>query len=144
MQPSRQEIIMNFSTPPCDDDLLVLARNSIENMPDEFAAFCKDIDIVVEDFVDEHTESLLDTEDAYEVLLYLKSGKEISPGIESVSSSNNDTLHLYRRAIIDYWAETQEDLAELVTRVIFEEVAAEHEYTAEEVAEMVNTHLQSS
>ena len=88
MQPSRQEIIMNFSTPPCDDDLLVLARNSIENMPDEFAAFCKDIDIVVEDFVDEHTESLLDTEDAYEVLLYLKSGKEISPGIESVSSSN--------------------------------------------------------
>jgi predicted Zn-dependent protease with MMP-like domain len=143
MQASRQEIIMNFSTPPSDEDLMVLARECVENMPDEFAAFCKDLDVAVEDFVDEHTESQLETDDAYEVLLYIKSGKEISPGIESVSSANNDTLLLYRRAIIDYWAETQEDLADLVTRIIFEEIAAEHDYTAEEIAEMVNTHLQS-
>ena len=141
MQAIRQEIIMNFSTPPSDDDLLVLARNAIANFPDEFAAFCKDIEIVIEDFVDEHTESLLEAEDSYEVLLYLQSGSEISPGIERTNSSENDVLRLYRRAIIDYWAETQEDLAELVTRIIFEEVAGEHEYTAEEIVDMINTHL---
>jgi len=141
MQASRQEIIMNFSTPPSDDDLLVLARNAISNFPDEFAEFCKDLEIVIEDFVDEHTESLLEAEDPYEVLLYLQSGSEISPGIERTNSSENDVLRLYRRAIIDYWAEMQEDLSDLVTRIIFEEIASEHEYTAEEIADMINTHL---
>lgn len=141
MQANRQEIIMNFSTPPSDDDLLVIARNCIENLPDEFADFCKDLEITVEDFVDELTESQLESDDPYEVLLFLKSGKEISPGIESTNAVDNDNLILYRRAIIDYWAEMSEDFSELVSRIIFEEIAAEHEYTPDEITEMVSNYI---
>ena len=40
MQANRKEIIMNFSVPPSDDDILVLAKDTLENLPDEFSEFC--------------------------------------------------------------------------------------------------------
>lgn len=141
MQANKQEIIMNFSTPPSNEDILVMARNTIENLPKEFADFCEDLELEIEDFVDEHTESQLDTDDPYEVLLFLKSGKEISPGIEVKNSNVSDKLILYRRSIIDYWAEVEEDLSDLISRIIFEEIAAEHDYTADEIAEMFQQHF---
>ncbi len=141
MQANRKEIIMNFSVPPSEEDILVLARDAVENLPDEFAAFCKDLEFAVEDFANEDIEQQLDANDPYEILLFLKSGAEISPGIESKNATENDCLILYRRAIIDYWAEMEEDFGELITRIVFEEIAAEHDYTADEIAEMVNSHL---
>ena len=53
MQANRKEIIMNFSVPPSDDDILVLAKDTLENLPDEFSEFCKDIELAVEDFASE-------------------------------------------------------------------------------------------
>jgi predicted Zn-dependent protease with MMP-like domain len=141
MQTSRQEIIMNFSTPPSAEDILVLANNCIEILPDMFADFCKNLECAVEDFIDEDLEAQLESDDPYEVLIFLKSGREISPGIEIKNSDEKDILTLFRRAIIDYWAETEDDLADLISRIIFEEIAAEHDYTADEIAEMVQTHL---
>ncbi|MAH04953.1 MAG: hypothetical protein CL561_05310 [Alphaproteobacteria bacterium] len=141
MQANRKEIIMNFSVPPSDDDILVLAKDTLENLPDEFSEFCKDIELAVEDFASEDVEQQLDAEDPYEILLFLKSGKEISPGIEAKNSADNDCLVLYRRPILDYWAEVEEDFSDVITRIIFEEIAAEHDYTADEIAEMVLSHL---
>ncbi|MEO0501576.1 MAG: metallopeptidase family protein, partial [Pseudomonadota bacterium] len=54
-------------------------------------------------------------------ILGLYHGHEVGRSVE-VSGALPDTVYLYRRPLIDYWAEHEETLEHLVTHVLVHEI----------------------
>jgi predicted Zn-dependent protease with MMP-like domain len=129
----KTQIIMTFSTPPSLDDLQIIANDILINLPTELSSHCKDLAILVEDFADDLMLDEYETDDAYELLCAYRSGKEIAPGIESRNSSKGDTLILYRRAILDFWCETCDDLNAIMRHIIIEEIGLNFDFTEDDI-----------
>ena len=135
---SRQEIIMNFSTPPSADDLAVFARQALESLPSELAVKCEDVILEIEEFPDDATMQDLDLETPYELLALYHSGNEISPGVQKKIANGEDKITLFRRPILDVWCETGEDLGRLIREIIVEELARGFEFSDEDIQDMVS------
>lgn len=140
MEPQR--IIMNFSLPPALEDLEVMTRDILENMPDELASYCEDVEILIEELPDEATEQELELDDPFEVLALFRKGSEISPGVERKVAANDDCLILYRRPLLDYWCECCDDLSQILRQVIIEEIARNYEFADDDIDDMVQRHYQ--
>ncbi|MEK7802518.1 MAG: metallopeptidase family protein [Pseudomonadota bacterium] len=139
---SRQEIIMNFSTPPSVDDIVVMARQTVVTLPDELTRKCIELILEVEEFPDETIEQDMDLSSPYELLALYHSGKEISTGVQKKIANGEDKLVLYRRPILDLWSETGEDLATLVREVMVEELARGLEFSEDDIQDMIHRHHQ--
>jgi predicted Zn-dependent protease with MMP-like domain len=98
-----------------------LALAALQRLPAEFRAHLGDVVVRVEEFADEATLDEMGIEDPFE-LTGLYRGRPV--GEKSVSDSGTlpDTIHLYRRPILDEWAATGVSLEALVTHVLVHEV----------------------
>ena len=108
-------------TPPTLDDLERIAARQLATLPPLFRRHVQGVVIHVEEFCDEATEQDLRLESPFELLgLY----RGVSLGDKSVSGSATDVdmIFLYRRAILDYWCETGEDLTRIVRHVLIHEI----------------------
>jgi len=137
-----QQIIMNYTVPPSVEDLEVIAREAMENLPEEILEFCEELTVRIEEFPDEATEAEFDLEDPYELLAVYRSGKQISPGVESKVANDDDVLVLYRRPILDVWCENCEALAQTVRDTMIEELGNHFEFSEDEIEEMSSRHYQ--
>lgn len=137
-----QQILMNFSKAPTDDDIAVIANEQLENLPDELLEFFEKITIQVEDIPDEATESDLELDDPYELLALYKAGKELAPGVEKKAANDDDILILYRRPILDAWCETGEDLTQVVRDSMIEEIGNHFDFSDDEIEDMSQRHYQ--
>ena len=137
-----QQILMNFTCAPLDDDILSIANAQLENMPDELVEQCKDLTITVEDFPDEATESDLELEDPYELLALYKAGSELSPGVEKKVANDDDILILYRRPLLDSWCETGEDLTQTIREAMIEEIGNHFDFSDDDIESMSAQHYQ--
>ena len=138
----RQQIIMNYSLPPSADDLLVIAQGALENLPDELAEMCEGLTVVIEDFADDAILDEMDIEDPYELIALYRSGKQIAPGVQSKVANDDDGIILFRRALLDMWCETGEDLNNIVRQALLEEIAHHFEFPEEEIDDMSRRHYQ--
>ena len=136
----RQEIIMNLGRAPSLDDVLTIARSVLNSLPEELIELFEDLELDIQDFPDEVVEMEQGLEDPYDLLSLYKSAKEVSPGVEKKDAEGNDTLLLYRRPIIDYWSENGERFELVVRQIIIEELANQHDFTDDEIDEMVSRH----
>ena len=139
---SRQEIIMNFSTPPSVDDVTVMAHQILDSLPDELATKCAELILELEEFPDEATEQDMDLSSPYELLALFRSGKEIVPGVQKKVANGEDKIVIYRRPILDLWCETGEDLATLIREIMIEEIARGLEFSDDDVQDMLRRHHQ--
>lgn len=139
---SGQQIIMNFTVPPSQDDLEVIANASVELLPEELAEFCDSLTLTIEEFPDDVVAQDQDLDDPYELLALYKSGKELSPGVEKKTANDDDVLVLYRRPILDLWCEEGGDLSALVRQVIVEELGRNFDFSEDEIEEMSERHYQ--
>jgi predicted Zn-dependent protease with MMP-like domain len=137
-----QKIIMNFTVPPSTDDLEAIANDMLENLPDELMEFTEELALQIEDVCDEALEDEFDLEDPFELLAVYRSGKQISPGVESKVANDDDVLILFRRPILDIWCETGEDIALVVREVMIEEIAKNFDFDDDEIEEMTKQHFQ--
>lgn len=98
-----------------------LAAHAWERLPQEFRNACGDVVIRVEDFATDEVLDSLGIESPFD-LMGLYHG--ISLDQKSVSDSQRlpDMVFLYRRAILDQWAETEETLGHLITHVLVHEI----------------------
>ena len=119
-----------------------MAREVLDTVPEELVGFCEDMGIVVEEFPDSVVEQELELEDPYELLVLYRSGAEISPGVTKKSTDAEDTMIVYRRALLDLWCETGDDLAALLRQAIIEEIGQNFDFSEEEVEDMVGRHYQ--
>lgn len=139
---SRQELIMNFAAPPSITDLEVICKSILEVFPEELMEFCESLTLEIEDFADEAVQEECDTDDPYEILCFFRSGKQLSPGVESKTAGRDDTLTIFRRPVLDLWCETCDDLNTLIRQVMIEEVAQQFDFEDDEIEEMISRHHQ--
>jgi predicted Zn-dependent protease with MMP-like domain len=138
----QRKIIMNFSTPPSLDDLLEIAKDIATSLPEELADQCEDMVIEIEDFPDEAMQLEMDLDHPYDLLALFRSGKEIIPGVERKIANDDDVLILYRRAILDYWCELEDDLTQVIRNVMIQELGRSFDFSDQEIEELTARHHQ--
>lgn len=139
---SRHDIVMNFASPPSGDDLMAIAQQVLESLPDELTEACEDLVLSIEEFPDETLEQDMGLESEYDLLALFRSGKELAPGVQKKVANEDDALVLFRRPILDLWCETCDDLNNLVREVMIEEIARAFEMPDADIQRMIKAHHQ--
>ena len=98
-----------------------LADAAIARLPDHFRVHLAHVVLRVEEFADDEVLEALGIEDPFE-LSGLYSGRSLDRESSWVSGELPPMIHLYRRALLDEWVETEVGLEELITHVIVHEV----------------------
>jgi predicted Zn-dependent protease with MMP-like domain len=106
---------------PSLEELEVLAEDAFRRLPAKFRGLCAGLVIRVEDFP---TDAVLDDLGAQTEfdLLGLFQGVGLPFRSESASGQMPNMIWLYRRPILDYWAEHDESLGAIVTHVLVHEI----------------------
>ena len=98
-----------------------LADAAFAGLPEEFRALCAGVRIIVDDFPDEETLTEMDCESEFD-LLGLFRGIGLAQSGEMVTGQMPNAVWLYRRPLLDYWAEHDETLGHLVAHVLIHEI----------------------
>jgi predicted Zn-dependent protease with MMP-like domain len=103
-------------------DLEELAQAAYARLPEEFRALCAGVVIKVDDFPDDETLREMECESEFD-LLGLFRGIGLAQGPASFQTGQfPNMIWLYRRPMLDYWAEHEETLGHLVTHVLVHEI----------------------
>jgi predicted Zn-dependent protease with MMP-like domain len=107
---------------PTRDDFERLAETAFAGLPDSFRQLCKGILIRVVDFPDDEILETMGCESPFDLL-----GLFQGVGLAQASATPEtgmfpNMIWLYRRPILDYWAEHEETLGHLVTHVLVHEI----------------------
>lgn len=137
-----KKIILNHTFSPSLDDIEVIASITLESLPEELQEFTDNIVLVVEDFPEDNLMTELDLESEFDLLVFFKNGKELSPGVEKKVSSEEDKLYIYRRPVLDVWCEGGEDLSAFIRQVIIEELGRAFDFSDDEIDEMSERYVQ--
>src|SRR5262249_48588295 len=103
------------------EELETLAQTAFRRLPQKFRALCEGLVIRVEDFPTEEVLDELDAESEFD-LLGLFQGVGLPFRSESAPGQMPNMVWLYRRAILDYWAEHEETLAGIMPHVRAHEI----------------------
>lgn len=98
-----------------------LAAQAWERLPQEFRTMCDGVVIRIEDFATDEVLKSLGIESPFD-LMGLYQGVSLDRKSVMDSGREPDMVFLYRRAILDYWAESDETLGGLVTHVLIHEI----------------------
>ncbi len=88
-----------FSTAPTLEDIEAIAAEALATIPEEFRRHVGNVRIQVDDFPSDEVEKAMELD---------------TPDI--------DRIFLYRRPILDYWCESEEDLPHIVRHVLIHEI----------------------
>ncbi len=106
---------------PSAQDIELLAQRAVERLPDTFRRHLADVILKVEDFPDEEVVEGMGLETEWD-LLGLYQGVPLGQKSAMASGALPDIIFLYRRPMLDYWADTGESLEAIVTHVLVHEV----------------------
>ena len=110
-----------IGTAPGPDLIERIARETIAKLPAEFRAHLGDIVLLVEELADEETLDSLGIEHPLD-LTGLYHGLPIGQKSSMDVAGQPDRIHLYRRAILEEWIETDVRLDDLVRHVTIHEI----------------------
>jgi predicted Zn-dependent protease with MMP-like domain len=106
---------------PSLDALEVLAGEVFRRLPRRFRDLCTDVVIQVDDFPTEEVLDQMGAESEFD-LLGLFQGIGLPFRAESAPVQMPNMIWLYRRPILDYWAEHDESLGAIVAHVLVHEI----------------------
>jgi len=106
---------------PSLDHIERLARASFEELPAEFRELVDDIAFVVQDFPHDETVKDLGLDSEFDVL-GLFHGADLAARRANRGRAEPTMIVLYRRPILDYWAEHNESLRAIVRHVLVHEI----------------------
>ena len=99
----------------------VMAIEAFRKLPDNFRALCADLVIRIDDFATDEVLDHLGARSEFDVL-GLFQGVGLPFRSESAPVQMPNMIWLYRRPIIDYWAENDESFGAIVTHVLVHEI----------------------
>lgn len=123
---------MGYTVPPSLEDIQEVGEEIIGELPSVLRKHISKLKIIVEDFPDSFVEQEMELETPFDLMGCYQSAGPAALSRTS-SSQKQDTLYLYRRPILDVWAETGEDLTRLVNRIILQEVGHHFGHTPDEI-----------
>jgi predicted Zn-dependent protease with MMP-like domain len=102
-------------------DLEALASTAYAALPEHFRSLCNDLVIQVDDFPSDEVLESMNCETEFDLLgLFQGVGLPFKGGEQSGQLPN--MVWLYRRPILDYWAEHDDTLGAIVTHVLVHEI----------------------
>ena len=99
----------------------ILAGEVFRQLPKEFRELCTDLVIQVDDFPIQEVLDAMQAETEFD-LLGLFHGVGLPFHTESAPVQMPNMIWLYRRPILDYWAEHDEELGAIVRHVLVHEI----------------------
>jgi predicted Zn-dependent protease with MMP-like domain len=102
-------------------ELEVLASEVFRRLPKKFRALCTDVVIQVDDFPAADVLEVMQAESEFD-LLGLFQGTGLPFRAESAPVQMPNMIWLYRRPILDYWAEHDETLGAIIKHVLVHEI----------------------
>ncbi|HZL40644.1 MAG TPA: metallopeptidase family protein [Pseudolabrys sp.] len=102
-------------------DIEALAAEAYARLPEHFRSQCENLVIQVTDFPTEEVLEQINVETEFD-LLGLFQGVGLPFQSASVLDPLPNMVWLYRRPILDYWAEHEESLGAIVTHVLVHEI----------------------
>jgi len=109
------------STAPSLAEFESLAAEARQSLPSQFRRMCEDVLVRVEDFPTDEVLDALDVESEFD-LLGLYQGISIDRKSVMDAPLAPDMVFLYRRPILDYWAEHEETLGHIIAHVLIHEI----------------------
>ncbi|MFN3658359.1 MAG: metallopeptidase family protein [Pseudolabrys sp.] len=106
---------------PSLDDIEALARDAYARLPAHFRKLCEGLVIRVEDFPTEEVLDSMRLESEFD-LLGLFQGVGLPFASATTPEQMPNMIWLYRRPILDYWAEHDDTLDAIVTHVLVHEI----------------------
>ena len=107
---------------PTLDDIERLADDAYATLPEQFRQLCEGLVILVEDFPDMETLADMDCDTEFD-LLGLFRGRGLAQGEHLAQTGDEpNMIWLYRRPMIDYWADSEDSLRAVVTHVLVHEI----------------------
>jgi predicted Zn-dependent protease with MMP-like domain len=99
-----------------------LADAAFQRLPQAFRRMCEGVVIKIDDFPDDATLDEMEAETPFD-LLGLFRGVGLAQGAAVAQTGQHPNMvWLYRRPILDYWAEHDETLGHIVTHVLVHEI----------------------
>ena len=111
-----------------------LADEAYARLPEEFRRLCHGLVIRVEDFPDEETLREMRCQSAFDLLGLFRGVGLAQGGGTFVTGQFPNMIWLYRRPLLDYWAEHEETLGHLVTHVLVHEIGHHFGLSDEDMA----------
>ena len=102
-------------------ELEAMAHEIFERLPQRFRELCEDVIIRVDDFPTDEVLDELEAETEFD-LLGLFQGTGLPHQSHSDVARLPNMVWLYRRPILDYWAEHDETLGQIVRHVLVHEI----------------------
>ncbi len=121
-------------TAPTLADVERLAKAAFADMPELFRHQCEGLLIRVADFPDDDVLDDMGIEDPFE-LTGLYQGVALTQKSVTASGTLPDTVWLYRRPILDEWAERGDvPLGQLIAHILVHEIAHHFGYSDDDIA----------
>jgi predicted Zn-dependent protease with MMP-like domain len=106
---------------PSLHDFETLADATFRGLPDRFRQACEGLIIRIEEFPDEEILDEFDAESEFE-LLGLFRGRGLAQNEGAQTGQFPNMVFLFRRPILDVWAEGEETLGDLIRHVLVHEI----------------------
>ena len=117
-------------------ELEALADAAFAALPEAFRKLCEGLVIRVEDFPSEDVLETMKCETEFD-LLGLFQGRGLAQGeLQGYTGAMPNMIWLYRRPILDYWAEHEETLGAIVTHVLVHEIGHHFGFSDEDMDEV--------
>jgi predicted Zn-dependent protease with MMP-like domain len=109
-------------TAPSLQEFEQMALAAFSELPDTFRALAGEVTFLVADFPDDDVLQELEAESPFDLLGLFHGVGLAHASATPVTGSMPNTIWLYRRPILDYWAEHEETLGDIITHVLVHEI----------------------
>jgi len=122
-------------TAPSLDDFEEIAAAAWTALPEEFRDLAGNVPCVVADFPDEETIREMELEGEFDILGLFRGVGLPQGGALPFTGQLPNQVWLYRRPILDYWAESEtgETLGEIITHVLVHEIGHHFGFSDEDM-----------
>jgi predicted Zn-dependent protease with MMP-like domain len=122
-------------TAPSLDDFEEIAAAAFAALPAEFRALAGDVPCLVQEFPDEETTREMELESEFDILGLFRGVGMPQGGMLGYTGQLPNQVWLYRRPILDYWADTEdgETLGEIITHVLVHEIGHHFGFSDEDM-----------
>jgi predicted Zn-dependent protease with MMP-like domain len=117
-------------------DLELIADEAFAALPEAFKILCEGLVIRIEDFPDEETLDELEAESEFDLLGLFRGRGLAHRGAVMETGEFPNMVWLYRRPILDYWAEHEETLGHVITHVLVHEIGHHFGLSDEDMEEI--------
>lgn len=107
---------------PSLDDFEAMARSAFEALPEKFRALVEDVSFAVAEFPDDEVLEDLGFDSPFDLLGLFQGVGRPQGAANPATGQMPNRIFLYRRPILDYWAENEDTLGEIVTHVLVHEI----------------------